>query len=309
MPRQRDGGWSHDQAAGLRRMLVPHSASTIAFFGARAGAGTTTIATRCALALSESERSVLLVDERGGGNGVAAMLGVASRFDLLQAMEDHVSLSQATLALRDRLGLIHSARAVLANAESDAPPAHAWARAIEAIRRSAAAVIVDAAASAEQPLSPFALAAERLVVVVGRGPAAATDSYGLIKRLAYSCQSRRIGIVAAKTRSWEEAYAIFENLRRVAVRHLDLGLDLLGHVPFDPQWRARHGRDPLASDGSVGYACEQIAASLCIEVCEAHAVAAVSGGEASKDAPTGPRADPSGRARTRNVSGNFGATG
>jgi flagellar biosynthesis protein FlhG len=250
-----------------------------------------------------------MLDERGGATGMAAALALASRFDLLQVMQGHVALDQAKLQVSEGLGLLSAARAIHADAMSDTLRPATWAGAIDAIRRSAAVVIVDAQACAEQALSPLAVAADRLVVVVGRGPAAVTESYALIKRLAYACQSRRVGIVAGKTRSREEAFAVFENLRRVAARHLELNLELLGHMPFDPQWRARRGRDMLAQDCAAAHACDQVAEALRVDAREAHAVQATSIDVTRHTALPRPATSPCGAARAREFANDLEATG
>jgi pilus assembly protein CpaE len=63
--------------------------STLAFFGAKGGAGTTTVAVNCAVELARlTKRQTVIVDLKPGFGEVALFLGVRPRFTLLDAIEN-----------------------------------------------------------------------------------------------------------------------------------------------------------------------------------------------------------------------------
>src|SRR6185369_10575280 len=64
------------------------SATTLVFFGAKGGAGTTTVSVNCGVELARlSKRSTVIVDLKPGLGEVALFLGVRPRYSLLDANE------------------------------------------------------------------------------------------------------------------------------------------------------------------------------------------------------------------------------
>lgn len=80
------------QRAATRRASVPGvqaQATTIVFFGAKGGAGTTTMAVNCGVEIARiSKRPVVLVDLKPGLGEVSLFLGVRSRYTLLDAIDN-----------------------------------------------------------------------------------------------------------------------------------------------------------------------------------------------------------------------------
>jgi pilus assembly protein CpaE len=65
------------------------SATTLVFFGAKGGAGTTTVAVNCGVELARlSKRSTVIVDLKPGLGEVGLFLGVRPRFTLVDAMDN-----------------------------------------------------------------------------------------------------------------------------------------------------------------------------------------------------------------------------
>src|SRR4051812_7548219 len=65
------------------------SATTLVFFGAKGGAGTTTMAVNCGVELSRlSKKSTVIVDLKPGLGEVALFLGVRQRYSLLDAIDN-----------------------------------------------------------------------------------------------------------------------------------------------------------------------------------------------------------------------------
>jgi pilus assembly protein CpaE len=73
-----------EAAAGTRA-----AASTLVFFGAKGGAGTTTIAVNCAVELARlSKRATIIVDLKPGLGEVALFLGIRPRYSVLDAIDN-----------------------------------------------------------------------------------------------------------------------------------------------------------------------------------------------------------------------------
>jgi pilus assembly protein CpaE len=75
-----------------RRASVPSTsaqATTMVFFGAKGGAGTTTLAVNCAVEIArQKKRPTLIVDLKAGLGEVTLFLGVRSRYTMLDALDN-----------------------------------------------------------------------------------------------------------------------------------------------------------------------------------------------------------------------------
>jgi pilus assembly protein CpaE len=80
-----------------RRASAPSSiqATTMVFFGAKGGAGTTTLAVNCAVEIARlKKRPTLIVDLKAGLGEVTLFLGVRSRYTMLDALDNLHRLDQ-----------------------------------------------------------------------------------------------------------------------------------------------------------------------------------------------------------------------
>jgi pilus assembly protein CpaE len=77
------------RTAGRRATTAAPQATTMVFFGAKGGAGTTTIAVNSAVEISRlSKRPTVIVDLKPGLGEVSLFLGVRSRYTLLDALDN-----------------------------------------------------------------------------------------------------------------------------------------------------------------------------------------------------------------------------
>jgi pilus assembly protein CpaE len=84
-----------------RRAAAPSTgtqATTMVFFGAKGGAGTTTLAVNCAVEIArQKKRPTLIVDLKAGLGEVTLFLGVRSRYTMLDALDNLHRLDQEFL--------------------------------------------------------------------------------------------------------------------------------------------------------------------------------------------------------------------
>jgi pilus assembly protein CpaE len=122
-------------------------ATTLVFFGAKGGAGTTTIAVNCGVELARlSKRSTVIVDLKAGLGEVSLFLGVRPRFSILDAIDNLHRLDREflkELVVKHKSGL-----EILAGSDHFDRPGAADAGAIEELLRLLArqyeCILVDA---------------------------------------------------------------------------------------------------------------------------------------------------------------------
>ena len=87
------------------------TATTLVFFGAKGGAGTTTIAVNCGVEVARlSKRSTVIVDLKPGLGEVSLFLGVRPRYSMLDAIDNLHRLDREFL--RELVDARHSARMI-----------------------------------------------------------------------------------------------------------------------------------------------------------------------------------------------------
>lgn len=244
-----------DQAAGLRRLFGARAAQVIAFVAARAACGRTTLLVQTAAALAQSGHGVVIIDENRAPENAHSAFGVKPRHDLIDLVHGGRSSQQIMQAVAPRLRVVAAARFAAEVLSLDALAAASLDAGLQQLQQDAAFVLVDCAAGRSGHVSPLALNARHLAVVVAAQGAAITDAYALIKRLARESRREGFQVVITRARGEDEAQAIFDNLQRTAREHLGVRLDYLGgcRVPqTDHLADALQSRLPLGAAGSEG---------------------------------------------------------
>jgi pilus assembly protein CpaE len=109
-------------------------AKTLVFFGAKGGAGTTTIAVNCGVELARlSKKSTVIVDLKPGLGEVSLFLGVRPRFSLLDAIDNLHRLDREFL--RELVAKHKSGLEILAGSDNFDRPGAADAGAVEELLR------------------------------------------------------------------------------------------------------------------------------------------------------------------------------
>jgi flagellar biosynthesis protein FlhG len=122
----------------------------------------------------------------------------------------------------------------------DVPPASQAAiiQAFSELADQPDVLVVDTATGISDSVIRFVTAAHQAVIVVCDEPASLTDAYALIKVLSTNHGIARFEIVTNQSRRRGEGQRLFEKLRRVADRYLDVVLRHVGDIPHD-EWLRR----------------------------------------------------------------------
>ncbi len=245
-----------DQAAGLRRLFGARATQVVAFVSGRDACGRTTLLVQTAAALANAGHGVVIIDENPGPNNVLATFGITSRYDLMDMVQSARSAQQIMRPAAPLVRAVAASRFADELLRVDAVSAEYLNEGLRQIQQGASFVMIDCAARRGGHISPLALAARHIAVVVAAQGSAITHAYSLIKRLAREGGRDAFQVVITRARSEEEAQAIFDNLRRTAREHLGVRLDYLGssrvpvtdHLADAMQSRLPHG--PGDVDGS-----------------------------------------------------------
>jgi flagellar biosynthesis protein FlhG len=253
-----------DQAAGLRRLFGARAPQVIAFVSGRDACGRTTLLVQTAAALASAGHGVVIIDENPGPSNVLSAFAVKSRHDLIDMLQGGRSAQQILQPAAPLVRTIAASRFAEQLHELDAVSAVRLSAGLRQIQCGASFVMIDCAARRGGHVSPLALAARHVAVVVAAQGPAITHAYALIKRLAREHDRDGFHVVITRARSEDEAQAIFENLRRTAKQHLGVRLVYLGssrvpqtdHLADALQSRLPLGGGDADADGFLPFAAK-----------------------------------------------------
>jgi len=200
-PVPEDGFHGAVRRTAARRETVNASSrppsTTLVFFGAKGGAGTTTVAVNCAVELARlTKRSTLIVDLKPCFGEVALFLGVRPRYSLLDALENLHRLDKDFL--RELVARHKSGLEILAGSEQYDRPGAGDAGALEelfrALGRTHDFVVVDAGNAINSTAIAALYAADTIFVVANPDVPSVRNAQRLVDRV------RQLGVGGERVR-------------------------------------------------------------------------------------------------------------
>lgn len=224
----------HDQAEGLRRLLVQNFLSVLTITSGSTDTGKTTTVISLAAALAHSGKHVLVIDENAGANNVSATLGISAHRDLLDVVRRDKTLDEVIVPAPEGFFILPAGRGMRVlgklSADDQAHVIGCFAHLAQPID----VILIDAAPGRSSQMLTLALSTHEIVVVVSPDPASITAAYALIKHIcAHHQDKQHFHVVVNKAGTETQAKMIFDNMADVARRYLAVSLDFMGFVPQD----------------------------------------------------------------------------
>jgi flagellar biosynthesis protein FlhG len=229
------------QAAGLRRLSASRPVQVIAVTSGKGGVGKTNVSVNLAVAMASEGRKTMLLDGDLGLANVDVLLGLQPVYNLSHVVDGACSLDDTILEGPAGLMVVPASSGKRRMAELTPAENAGVVQAFSDLSRPLDVLIIDTAAGIADSVITFSQASQEVIVVVTNDPSSLTDAYALIKVLSRDHGVKRVHVLANMILSGNEAREVFESLRRVAERFLDITLDFMGMVPYD-DWLKRASR-------------------------------------------------------------------
>lgn len=215
-----------DQAEGLRRLLSRDVARIVAVIGGTPGAGGTSAVANLAAALVGHGKDVVALDECGGPHSLCAGLGVRAPGTLADLATHDLRLDQAAARTGDGVLVLPAPRAGVAG--------FTGAELVTALTGAPDIVLIDTDFGVHGTLSPLAMQAHDVVVVMRVDAQSITSTYASVKRLHYTHGIRQCRVLINGAANGGDAQGVFRNLSDVAGRYLAVALAPAGAISIDP---------------------------------------------------------------------------
>lgn len=205
----------------------------LAVTSGKGGVGKTNISVNLATAFARGGKQVLLMDADLGLANIDILLGLQPKFDLRHVISGEKTLAEIIVEGPVGVKVIPASSGIEHMADLS-PAEHAGlVRAFSDLPLAADIMIVDTAAGIADSVMTFCKACQEVLVIVCDEPASITDAYALIKLLSKHHGSKRVQIIANMVRSEAHGEELYNKIRRVTDKFLDVQVDYLGAVPLD----------------------------------------------------------------------------
>jgi len=204
----------------------------VAVTSGKGGVGKSTISANLAMVLSKAGLKVGIFDADIGLANLDIMFNVSVDKNILHLMRQEATLDEILIHVNENLVLIpgDSGEALLEFSDDDI---------FEMFMREAEhlndldILIIDTGAGISKHTQLFLQAADDVLVVTIPDPASITDAYATIKVVAR--QRKDLCMILNQVNNINEATAIFERIKKVALKNIraDLELDFMGKLSYD----------------------------------------------------------------------------
>ena len=227
-----------DQAAGLRTLKPALPVRVIAVTSGKGGVGKTSVSVNLAVAMAQAGKKVMLLDGDLGLANIDVMLGLQPSYNLAHVLEGKCTLEETLLRGPAGVMVVPASSGKRHMAELSPLQNAGLVQAFSELSCPLDVLIVDTAAGIADSVITFSQASQEVIVVVSGDPTSLTDAYALIKVLNRGKGVDRVQVLVNAVRDAKEAKEVYDNLRRVAERFLDITLNFIGWIPAD-DWLKR----------------------------------------------------------------------
>lgn len=210
-----------------------HGVQVVAVTGGKGGVGKTNVSVNLAMSLAQMGRRTLLLDADLGLANVDILLGISPKETLADVIDGKCSLREVICTGPLGMKVIPASSGTQKMVQLP-PSAHAGLiHGFSELNDELDVLVIDTAAGISDTVVSFVRAAQETIIVACNEPTSITDAYALIKLLNSEHGVFQFRLVANMVKSPQDAKDLFTKLSNVTDRFLDIGIQLVGAIPYD----------------------------------------------------------------------------
>ena len=215
----------------------PKPVRVIAVTSGKGGVGKTQVAMNLAIAMAMDGNKVMLLDADLGLANIDVMLGLQPQYNLSHVIQGERTLAEVVLSGPAGLKIIPASPG-LKHMAGLLPMEHAGLiRAFSEVSHDLDVLIIDTASGVSDSVVSFSLAAQEVMVVVCDEPASIAGACALMRLLRKDHGVRNFHLLANMAKGVRAGRELFDKVGRITDGSLDVSLNYMGLVPFDPYLR------------------------------------------------------------------------
>lgn len=231
-----------DQADELRKkveMLKEQTPTSrvIAVTSGKGGVGKTSVSVNLALQLQKQGKRVVVLDADFGLANVEVMLGIRPQYNLADLIFDNKTIEEIITEGPLGIGFISGGSGVQDLVNLDKEKLKGLIAKLVKLDNMYDVVIIDTGAGISDSVVEFVLSSPEILLVITPEPTSITDAYSLLKAVnrkkEFDREHKSIKVITNRVESVREGREIYEKIRIVASKFLNIRLEYLGYVPMD----------------------------------------------------------------------------
>ncbi len=232
-----------DQASELRRMMsqaeIKPEARVITVTSGKGGVGKSSISLNLAIQMARMGKRIVVLDADFGLANIEVMLGVRPKANLADLMFRGRELADIITDGPEGIKFISGGSGIQELASMNKNQVMYLTKKLVELDAYADIIIIDTGAGISDSVLEFVASGNEVLLVATPEPTSITDAYALLKALnqssEFSKQNTKIKLIANRVKNEEEGTLLYENIKNVVDRFLNLELLFLGSIPQDEQ--------------------------------------------------------------------------
>lgn len=225
-----------DQASVLRKLAEEQSrkpTKVITVTSGKGGVGKSSVALNIAISLSRRGHRVLIIDTDFGFSNIDVMLGVSTKYDLLDVIKRDMDIRDIIEQGLEGVQFISGGSGVYELTQLGGDELMRIVENLKNLENVADVIIFDTGAGVSDNILRLICASHETLLVTTPEPTAVVDAYALIKIISERGKSSGVSLVVNKVSSPAEAESVMDCLVRIAQKNVNIRIDRLGCIVRD----------------------------------------------------------------------------
>ena len=231
-----------DQAERLRNIIKmdgrpKHVARVITVTSGKGGVGKTSLSVNLALELRKIGKRVVILDADFGLANIEVMLGIRPKYNLADVIFHNKKMKEIITEGPNGIGFISAGSGIKELANLTRDQVFYLTRTLNDLDQIADVIIIDTGAGIADSVLEFVAASSEVLLVATPEPTSITDAYALLKTLNQKAEfvknNTRIKMIANRVKNYKEGEAIYNKMKVVIDKFLNIKVEYLGAIPDD----------------------------------------------------------------------------
>ena len=210
---------------------------SIAITSGKGGVGKTTIAVNLSIALKKIASSIFLLDTDLGMANSHVLLGINPDLTIAEVISGEKKIEDVVMPSKSGVNLISGGTAESNLLNVDNTKRYSILNEIDnhLEKQKDVKLVVDIAAGAEDNALVFAMACDRIVIVIVGEPTSFIDSYALMKAIYSKSSFKNYCIVVNQVEDDNQGKELFKKFQEITTKFLDISLHYVGSIKSSPK--------------------------------------------------------------------------
>jgi flagellar biosynthesis protein FlhG len=206
---------------------------TIAVASGKGGVGKTNITANMAIALSQLNKNVLVLDADLGLSNIDVILNLVTKYNIQHLFNGEKTLKDLIVDGPQGIKVLPASSGIQELTTLDEFQRLRLIEEFESYDGDVDYLLIDTSSGISSNVAFFCMAAQDTIIVTSAEPTAMTDAYALIKVLFTKYQEKNFKVLVNNVKDETEATDVYRRLSTAAERFLSISLDYVGYVPHD----------------------------------------------------------------------------